>query len=94
MAHVTIDVPQELLKPLAERAGAAGYSGPGPYLLAKLLEELGVPVLSREQIDAMLIEAIDFGPSELITQEVWDKIRREVEARLLRDREDQGEPAP
>lgn len=86
MAQVTIDVPDELLPRLAQKAAAAGYPGPGPYLLAMALEERSVPVLSRAEIEVMLIEALDSGPSELMTREDWDEIRREGEAILAASR--------
>ncbi len=86
MARLTIEIPENMLGQLAQRAAAAGYSGPGPYLLAMALEDLGVPALARAEIDTMLVEALESGPSEPMTREDWDEIRRAGEAILAASR--------
>jgi hypothetical protein len=78
-----IELPDEVAATLAERAKAAGLSTAEAFLAAWTCAEWGqAPVSNRQELEAKLLEAIDSGPSERVTREDWEAIRREGQARI------------
>lgn len=82
MAKLLIELPDDVIAFLEQRAAAAGYDSAGTYLAAVALEELGATVGTLDELHARLQEGVDSGPAVPMTAEDWDSIRREGQSIL------------
>jgi antitoxin ParD1/3/4 len=74
---LTVTLPEPLGDYVRERAAQAAHGDPGDYVRALIAEDMRQR--EEERIDALLMEGINSGPAEPMTQEDWDYIRAELE---------------
>jgi antitoxin ParD1/3/4 len=76
---LTLTLPEPLGDYVRERAAQAAHGDPGDYVRALIAEDMRQR--EEERIDALLMEGINSGPAEPMTQEDWDYIRAEAQRR-------------
>jgi len=100
MVDLTLALSQEMFDALKQRAADEGNGDVSAYVLRVLWDQLrtapvedhdyGAPehleVGSREDLDRLLQEAADSGPSIEMTPEAWQRLRRECIERAAAER--------
>jgi len=86
MTRLSIEIPDELTARLQERAVQCGHDTVGAYIEALVREDVrmieysapdNLRVRSREQLVAMLLEALDTPAREMTTSD-WRQMRQEL----------------
>lgn len=80
MATINISLPDLLRDYIDQEVSSGGFSSTSEYF-RQLIREDQKPK-AREQLDALILEGIDSGPSKSMTAEEWADTRREVAKRL------------
>lgn len=76
MATVNVTIPEELKAFIETQVVEEGYASASEYLLTLIRE--AQKSRAKEQLEAMLQEAIDSGPPEPLTKQDWAEMRREA----------------
>jgi antitoxin ParD1/3/4 len=81
MANTSMNVslPEALKDYVQERVAEGTYSNPSDYVRALIREDMKRQ--AEERLDALLLEGINSGPAEPMTQEDWAYIRAEAQRR-------------
>jgi antitoxin ParD1/3/4 len=74
---LTVTLPEPLGDYVRERAAQGAHGDPADYVRALIAEDMRQR--EEERIDALLMEGINSGPAEPMTQQDWDHIRAELE---------------
>jgi antitoxin ParD1/3/4 len=91
MSSINFSVPDDLREFVDERVASAGFSTPSEYMRHLIREDRRRA--AQEQLEALLLEGLDSGPSEPWTEAELEDIRSAVRERLKKRRGAHGDPA-
>jgi antitoxin ParD1/3/4 len=80
---LTVTLPDPLGDYVRERAAQGAHGDPGDYVRALIAEDMRQRA-EEERIDGLLLEGINSGPAEPMTQEDWDYIRADLEEHIAK----------
>jgi len=81
MCTLQINLPEELSERIAARASESGYATPETYVESLLRADAGEDQNLDENLEKLLLERLDSGPSILITPEFIEQFKQQVELR-------------
>jgi antitoxin ParD1/3/4 len=84
VSSINFSVPDDLREFVDERVARVGFSTPSEYMRHLIREDR--KRAAQEQLEALLLEGLDSGPSEPWTEADVEEIRAAVRARLKKRR--------
>ncbi len=83
MATMNISLPDAMKSFVEDQAAKRGFETVSEYVRS-ILREVQERHAERERIDALLLEGLNSGPPEPMTDQDWDFIRSEARRRAAR----------
>jgi antitoxin ParD1/3/4 len=85
---LNVSLPEALKEFVHERVAEKAYSNPSDYIRALIRADQ--KRRAEEKLEQLLLEGIESGPAQPATPEDWQRIRHEVQERLIEHRRQKG----
>lgn len=82
MATLNISLPDEMRAFVDEQASGGSFSTPSEYVRHLIREDR--KRIAREKLEALLLEGLDSGPMEAMTEADWEEMRRNARERAAK----------